>query len=145
MQAEIRLITGDLDANGGIVSCIEEGYVQRRIAEQSYKTQQALERGDKVVVGVNRFTNDEPMPEVRGYQMNDGNRQRQLERLASVKATRDQSAVRNALGALANGAHRDDINLMPLLIHCAIVECTVGEMVKALKDVWGSFTQPTTF
>jgi methylmalonyl-CoA mutase N-terminal domain/subunit len=71
-------------------------------------------------------------------------RELQLKRLAKVKAERDPAAVKQALAALAKSAEGDD-NLMHKLIDCANAYCTVGEMVSALKAVWGEFQQPVVF
>jgi methylmalonyl-CoA mutase N-terminal domain/subunit len=95
-------------------------------------------------VGVNRFVSDEPPPETQGYEMDAVGRQRQLDRLNDIKATRDSAAVRRSLAVLSDGA-RGTANLMPLLIECAKSYCTVGEMVRVLKDEWGGFVQPRAF
>jgi methylmalonyl-CoA mutase N-terminal domain/subunit len=143
-EEAIGKIMNDLEGQGGMVQAIENGYVQRLIAEQAFADQLEVEAGDRVVVGVNRFTSDEPMPETQGYEMDAVARQRQLDRLREVKASRDPQAVRATLTALRDGA-RGTPNLMPLLIDCAKAYCTVGEMVKVLKDEWGEFVQPRAF
>jgi methylmalonyl-CoA mutase, N-terminal domain len=98
------------------------------------------------VVGVNRFAaDDEPAPDLATYELDAGGRDRQLARLAEVRAKRDNGKVREALTALTAAARTDEANLMHHLIDCASAYCTVGEMVAALKDVWGEFQQPVVF
>jgi methylmalonyl-CoA mutase N-terminal domain/subunit len=145
MEEQLITIMSELEGQGGMVAAIEGGYVQQLIAREAYRHQLSLESGARPVVGVNRFTSDEPMPDTQGYELDEKNRERQLERLAHVKATRDQERVRATLGELRAAATVDDRNLMPVLIDCVKTYCTVGEIVTVLKDVWGEFTQPVTF
>ena len=94
--------------------------------------------------GVNKFVVDEPAPDLATYELDAEGRDKQLKRLAKVKAERDGVAVKEALAALSNAAEGDD-NLMHKLIDCANAYCTVGEMVSTLKSVWGEFQQPVVF
>jgi methylmalonyl-CoA mutase N-terminal domain/subunit len=96
------------------------------------------------VVGVNKFVVEEPAPDLATYELDAEGRDKQLKRLAKVKAERDDVAVKEALAALARSADGDD-NLMHRLIDCANAYCTVGEMVSTLKSVWGEFQQPVVF
>jgi methylmalonyl-CoA mutase N-terminal domain/subunit len=144
MEERVAAIMADLEGYGGMVKAIEDGYVQRLIADEAYRRQQALESGRQVVVGVNRFVTDAPPPEVQMYEMDEGARARQTGRLAEVKRTRDQRAADSALEALGRAARGDD-NLMPLLVDAAKAYCSLGEMVTVLKDAWGEFQQPVVF
>ena len=135
----------DLDRHGGMVRAIEDGYLQGLIADEAYRSHQAVESGEKPVVGVNRFASDEPAPDLATYELDADGRDRQLQRLAAVKAGRHASKVADALAALAVAAQAQDANLMHNLIDCASAYCTVGEMVTALKSVWGEFQQPVVF
>lgn len=144
-EARIVEIMDDLDAHGGMVRAIEDGYLQGLIADEAYRVHRAIESGERPVVGVNRFVaDDEPPPEIATYELDFKGRQLQLDRLARVKAERDPAAVRASLTALARAAEGTD-NLMPLLVDCALAYCTVGEMAGALKDVWGEFQQPVVY
>jgi len=145
MEDRVGKIMDDLEQQGGMVQAIEQGYLQRLIADEAYRVQQAVSSGERVVVGVNKFATDEESPEVEGYELDEKGRQRQLERLAEVKRTRSAAEVRATLTALEKAAGRDDENLMPLLVDCAKAYCTVGEMVQVLKDQWGEFQQPRVF
>jgi methylmalonyl-CoA mutase N-terminal domain/subunit len=143
-EARIVEIMDDLDAHGGMVRAIEDGYLQTLIADEAYRLQREVEDGTRPVVGVNRFITDEPAPDVAAYELDADGRERQLKRLAAVKAARDASAVRERLAELARAAEGTS-NLMPALIDCANAYCTVGEMTAALKAVWGEFQQPVVF
>ena len=143
-EARIVEIMADLDAHGGMVQAIEDGYLQGLIADEAYRIHRDIEDGTRPVVGVNRFVTDEPPPDIQAYELDAVGRESQLKRLARVKAERDRDAVRARLADLARAAE-GTANLMGPLIDCALAYCTVGEMVTALKAVWGEFRQPAVF
>jgi methylmalonyl-CoA mutase N-terminal domain/subunit len=145
MEARIIEIMSDLERRGGMVEAVEQGYLHSLIADEAFRVQQALDTGDRKVVGLNLFATDEAPPEVEGFELDESGRQRQLERLAEVKRTRSASEVAQTLEALEKAAAQDDVNLMPLLVDCAKAYCTVGEMVDVLKAEWGEFQQPVVF
>jgi methylmalonyl-CoA mutase N-terminal domain/subunit len=145
MEERIAAIMDEVEAHGGMVRGVEDGYVQHLIAEEAMAVQQALEGGERKVVGVNCFQTDEPPPEPEAYEPDADGRLRQLERLAEVRRTRDGAAVRRTLDALAAAAGAGDVNLMHPLIDCAHAYCSVGEMVDVLKGEWGEFRQPAVF
>ena len=143
-EEKIVEIMHDLEMHGGMVRCIEDGYLQGLIADEAYKIHQEVESGERPVVGVNKFVTEEDAPEIATYELDAEGRDMQLKRLTTVKAERDGAAVEAALAALARSADGDD-NLMHKLIDCANAYCTVGEMVTTLKSVWGEFQQPVVF
>jgi len=143
-EARIVDIMADLERHGGMVTAIEDGYLQGLIADEAYRMHQDVEAGRRPVVGVNRFASREQPPDIAAYELDAEGRDVQLKRLARVKAERDPAAVRAGLAALSRAAEGTD-NLMGALIDCADVYCTVGEMVAALKAVWGEFQQPVVF
>jgi methylmalonyl-CoA mutase N-terminal domain/subunit len=143
-EAKIIEIMDDLEKHGGMVRCIEDGYLQGLIADEAFKIHHEVESGERPVVGVNKFVVDEPAPDIDTYELDAQGRDLQLKRLARVKAERDPIAVKEALAQLSRSAEGDD-NLMHGLIDCANAYCTVGEMVAALRAVWGEFQQPVVF
>jgi methylmalonyl-CoA mutase N-terminal domain/subunit len=143
-EEKIIEVMHDLEQHGGMVRAIEDGYLQGLIADEAFRLHQDVESGVRPVVGVNKFVSDEPPPDVRMYELDAEGRDTQLKRLSQVKAERDAAAVAEALAALSRSAAGSD-NLMHRLIDCANVYCTVGEMVSALKAVWGEFQQPVVF
>lgn len=128
-----------IDRMGGMVEAIERGYPQKEIAEASYQFQQSVERREKVIVGVNDFVQTDEKPLEILY-IDESTAERQLERLAELKRTRDNDQVRRTLDALKAGA-RGTANTMPLLLDCVRAYATVGEMCDALREVWGEYEE----
>jgi methylmalonyl-CoA mutase N-terminal domain/subunit len=143
-EDKIIEIMGDLEKHGGMVRAIEDGYLQGLIADEAFKIHKEIESGERPVVGVNKFVSEEPPPDIDTYELDAEGRDLQLKRLSKVKAERDPTAVAASLAALSSAAEGTD-NLMHKLIDCANAYCTVGEMVSALKVVWGEFQQPVVF
>lgn len=144
MEERLIEIMADLEAHGGMVRCIEDGYVQRLIADESYAVQQQIDRNERVIVGVNKYQTEEPAPSVEPPLMSDEARKLQLDRLAEVRRTRSTRAVLASLAELRKAA-QGDTNLMPHLIDCVESYCTVGEITSELKDVWGEYQPSTVF
>jgi methylmalonyl-CoA mutase N-terminal domain/subunit len=144
MEEKIVGIMADLEARGGMVRCIEDGYVQRLIADESAAVQRKIDSGERVIVGVNRYESDQPAPALQPPEMDEEARKLQLDRLAEVRRTRNSRAALSVLASL-RAAAEGDANLMPHLIDCVEEYCTVGEITKELKDVWGEYQQPTVF
>ncbi len=139
MERGAREYFDTIDRMGGMVEAIEEGYPQREIAEASYKFQQAFERREKVMVGVNDFVQEGEPPFPILY-IDDSTADRQLARLDELKRTRDRDAVARSLDALRTAA-RGNANTMYPLLDCARAYATVGEMCDALRDVWGEYEE----
>jgi methylmalonyl-CoA mutase N-terminal domain/subunit len=128
-----------IDRLGGMVEAIEEGFPQREIAEASYKFQQAVERRDKIIVGVNDFVQEDEA-QVPILYIDETTAERQLARLVELKRTRDTDAVNRSLDALREAA-RGTANTMYPLLDCARAYATVGEMCDALRQVWGEYEE----
>ena len=144
MEERIVDIMADLEARGGMVRCIEGGYVQGLIATEAAAVQRKIDSGERVIVGVNRYETSEPPPALVQPAMDEAARRLQLDRLAEVRRTRDTRAALEALKQLRSAA-QGDANLMPSMIECVEEYCTVGEITIELKDVWGEYQQPTVF
>jgi len=145
MEAKVVEIMDDLERRGGMVKAVEDGDLHRLISEEAYRVHEAVNSGERTIVGVNKFQTDEEPPEVEGYELDEKGRIRQLERLVEVKRSRSAAEVQSTLAALGAAAARDDDNLMPRLVDCAKAYCTVGEMVAVLKDEWGEYVPATVF
>ena len=130
-----------IDAMGGMVESIEKGFPQREIQESAYQYQKAVERGEQTIVGVNRYQMAEEHMEVPILVINEGVRDRQVERLEQARARRDNGAVANALEKLKQAA-RDDENTMPATIEAVRAYATLGEICDALRDVYGLYEEP---
>jgi methylmalonyl-CoA mutase N-terminal domain/subunit len=137
LEAAAQAYLDEIDAIGGTLAAIEGGFQQRQIQESAYRVQQAIERGDLVVVGVNRYRDDETGETVPPIQRidPDGER-RQIDRVRRVRAERDPSAWSAALDRLEAAAHGTD-NLLPSIIDAVNAYATVGEISDRLRASFG--------
>ncbi|UCF45882.1 MAG: methylmalonyl-CoA mutase family protein [Myxococcales bacterium] len=124
-----------IDDFGGMVDAVERGYPQREIAASAYRLQQQIESGEKTVVGVNKYEQDE-QPDIPTLRIDESIEKEQVESLAKVKAERDDTAVSKALAAIAD-ACRTDRNVMPTIIDAAKAYCTEQEICDVFRDVFG--------
>jgi methylmalonyl-CoA mutase N-terminal domain/subunit len=132
-----------IDAMGGMVEAVEAGFPQKEIQESAYQFQRAVERGEKLIVGVNAYQMEgNELGEPNILQIDDSVAKLQEERLARLRASRDKTAAQRALDALKAGAEDPSANTMPLLIDCARADCTLGEMCDALRPVFGEYQEP---
>ena len=127
------------DDMGGVVDGIHKGYFRRSIAEASYRFGQEMEAGDRLIVGVNAFTEGNQEQQVEILQIDHEVETKQCDQLADFKKRRDDDAVKKSLDAIRQAA-RDDVNIMPSLIEGSLANCTLGEMVQAMADVYGRYT-----
>jgi methylmalonyl-CoA mutase N-terminal domain/subunit len=129
-----------IDKLGGIVRAIELGFPQQEIADAAYHYQCQLDRGEKIVVGVNRYQTDAAVP-VEILRVGNEVEQRQTARVRERKRARDADAVRARLAAV-RAAARENRNLMPPLIAAAHAECTVGEIADIFREEFGVYRDP---
>jgi methylmalonyl-CoA mutase, N-terminal domain len=129
-----------IDALGGALAAIEQGFIQAEIQESAYRFQQEVERGDRVIVGVNRFAEAGEAATADILRVDPAVRDRQSERIAAVKARRDESAARAALAALESAA-RGTENTMPRILACIEALCTLGEISDTLRTVFGEASE----
>ncbi len=130
-----REYIGRIDALGGALRAIETGYVQREIQGSAYEHQRAIERGERVVVGVNRFRAEENAS-IPTFRVDASAERDQVERLHALRAARDHARVRRALDAVEQAA-RGTGNLMPPIFEAAEAHATVGEISDALRRAFG--------
>ena len=128
-----------IDAMGGMIDAIEHGYPQKEIAESAYVYQQAVERKEKVVVGVNDFVSAD-VQAVGTLYIDESAGETQMARLSALRRERDGAAVHHALARLRAAADSTE-NLIPILIDAARAYATVGEMCDALRDAWGEYVE----
>jgi methylmalonyl-CoA mutase N-terminal domain/subunit len=132
-----------IDELGGMVEAIKRGFPQREIADASFRYQQEVDAGKRIVVGVNEYR----LPEEEGLELHRADpaiERKQAERLESTRAGRDSAAIEGALAALKEAA-ASDRNLMPLFLDAARARASEGEMVTALQEVFGSYTEQPVF
>ena len=126
-----------IDAMGGSVDAIEQGYLQNEIAASAYKYQKDIQTGEKVIVGVNKFTSEEaPLKDV--FTVDDSIRQLQIDKINKVKSERDNDKVQNLLKKLDEHA-RADVNVMPVILESAESYATLGEIADTMRNVFGEY------
>ncbi|AWR87600.1 acyl-CoA mutase large subunit family protein [Meiothermus taiwanensis] len=139
METQAMQIIEEIRRMGGVVRAIEEGYFLREIADASYRFQQEVERGERIIVGVNAFQDEGLQVPI---QLIDPEVERvQAERLARIRRERDPQAVQQALAALRQAA-KEGRNTMPYFVDCALAYCTLGEMMDELRAVYGVYEEP---
>ncbi len=137
LEERARELIERIDELGGAVQAIEQGFVQREIEEAAFQHQAAVEAGEKVIVGVNRYEEDESEP-IELYRLDPAAEKRQIERTARVRAERDQDEARAALAEIRRVAEGDE-NLLPPMREALRLGCTVGEISNELRDVFGTY------
>jgi methylmalonyl-CoA mutase N-terminal domain/subunit len=133
-----------IDKLGGVIPAIKDNFFQREIAEASFRYQAEVESGKRVVVGVNRYLQEDENP-IPILKIDPALEQKQIDRLAGVRARRDSGVVESRLVALREAAAKEDVNLMPLIVDAARNYVTLGEMCDALRDVWGVWRETPVF
>jgi len=133
-----------IDAMGGVLVAIEQGYIQQEIADAAYRYQQAVEKGERIVVGVNAYQIAEEARRLKRLVVDPAVEARQRERLAALRARRDAERVSAMLARVEAAARAPDQMLMPLFIAAVEADCTLGEICGVLRRVWGEYRPPTT-
>jgi methylmalonyl-CoA mutase N-terminal domain/subunit len=139
MEAEAGAVFEQIDRMGGMVAAIEHGFPQKEIAESAYRFQQAVERRDKVIVGVNDYVQEDDPP-IEILYIDESASERQLEKVEQMKKGRDGARVARALDAL-RAAAGNRTNTMPPILEAVRAYATLGEMCDALRDVWGEYEE----
>jgi methylmalonyl-CoA mutase N-terminal domain/subunit len=139
MEDEALAYFDQIDRMGGMVAAVERGFPQKEIAESAYRFQQAVERKEKIIVGVNDFAQpDEPPVEI--LYIDDTASQKQLAKLERLRQARNNDAVQRSLDALRAAADTT-ANLMPAILDAVRAYATIGEMCDALRQVWGEYEE----
>jgi len=128
-----------IDDLGGAVAAIEAGWVQEQIEQSAFRWQREVETGDRVIVGVNRFTTDEP-EHVELHRLDPEIERAQRERVQALRASRDSAAVEAAVAEVRRMAETD-ANLLPALREGLAARATIGELCGALRELWGTYDQ----
>jgi methylmalonyl-CoA mutase N-terminal domain/subunit len=130
-----------LDAMGGMVAAIEKGFPQREIQDASYEYQKAVERKEKIIVGVNEFVMEEEPP-IDILLIDESVAGRQIDQLRKLRETRDNGRVRQTLESLRSAAASEKVNLMPGILDCVRAYATLGEICDVLRGVFGVYEEP---
>jgi methylmalonyl-CoA mutase, N-terminal domain len=128
----------------GCITGIEENWFQGRIADSAYELERAFNRGERIIVGVNRFLEGNEEDNLDILKITNEDERKQRERLSSVKQDRNETAVLDALDRLAKDAVDPEVNLMPALIDASLAYATVGEMMNTMAGVFGRHVEVPT-
>jgi methylmalonyl-CoA mutase N-terminal domain/subunit len=139
LEDEALAVFDEIDRMGGMVAAIERGFPQREIAESSYRFQQAVERKDKVIVGVNDFVQADETP-IEILYIDETTAETQLATVEALKQSRDRGRVERSLDRLRAAAQSSE-NVMPAILEAVRAYATLGEMCDALREVWGEYEE----
>jgi methylmalonyl-CoA mutase N-terminal domain/subunit len=144
MEREAEAIFARIEALGGVIPAIEQGYFQREIADAAYRYQLALDAHEKTIVGVNAFSEEEGEPGIPLLVISPEVERAQRRRTADIRASRNGAAVDASLRSLGAAA-RDGANLLPPLLACVRAYATLGEMCSTLAEVFGLYEEAAVF
>ncbi len=144
MEEQAEEYFSRIDEHGGVLAAIDAGFFQREIADAAYRYQREIERGEKVVVGVNRLQNEDETLNIDLLKIDPAVESKQRERLQRLRSKRSSSRVEESLDVLREGAE-GDTNLMPLILSCARAYCSEGEIIGTLKRVFGVYKEAPIF
>lgn len=142
IEREVGEIIERVEAMGGAVACIEQGFFQQELLNAAYRRQKAIESRDKVIVGLNMYQDEHEKVNIPLFKVDPESERRQVQRLRELRATRDAEAVARTLAALEAAARRDE-NIIPATIEAVKAYATLGEICDTLRHVYGSY-QPST-
>jgi methylmalonyl-CoA mutase N-terminal domain/subunit len=138
LEAEASAYIMQIDDMGGMLRAIEDGYVQHEIQEAAYQFQRALEEKQAIVVGLNQFVTEDESLQIATMKIDPAIEAEQNQRLAELRAKRDDHKVAELRAHLETAAHSSE-NLMPLFIECVENDVTLGEICHTLRQVWGEY------
>ena len=137
VEAEALKLIEKIDVMGGAVSAVEQGFIQEQIAASSYKYTQAIERNEKIIVGVNKYVSNDGI-KIPIMKIDDSIQQTQIAQLTKFKANRNQEEVKQKLDKIIAVANSSE-NLMPSVIEAVEAHCTLGEIANVLRGIWGEY------
>jgi methylmalonyl-CoA mutase, N-terminal domain len=143
LESEANDYFDRIRALGGVVAAIKENFFQREIADASFRYQSEVERGERVIVGVNRYE-EEGGREIEILKIDETLEDKQIERVRALRGRRDSAGVERALARLKQDA-AGEANLMPAILDASRAYVTMGEMCDALRDVWGVWRETPVF
>lgn len=140
LEAQALAYFDEIEAEGGVLEAIEKGYFQRRIADAAYRYQQEIEKGQRVIVGMNRFVHEGERADIELLKIDPAVEREQVESLARLRSGRGRAAAEDA-GAELERRASGTANLMPAILACARARMTLGEIVGVLKGVFGEYRE----
>jgi 2-hydroxyisobutanoyl-CoA mutase large subunit len=144
-ERRIFEILGEIEERGGTIKCIEESWFQSHIADFAYQTALRKESGEKPVIGVNRFVDSTPDPTIHTHPYDHSTATRQIARTRRVRAERDPVQFQGLLDRLLSAANDPSQNIMPITIELVRAGATMGDIVEALRSVWGTYRETPVY
>lgn len=144
LERDALALFDEIDEMGGVVPGIEQGWFQQEIANSAMRQQREVESGERVIVGVNHFTEGSGDIEIDTLRIGPEVEERQVAQMAAMRAGRDADAVRAKLAALTEACRGED-NVVPFILDCARAYCTLYEIRAAMEEVFGSYKEPVFF
>jgi methylmalonyl-CoA mutase N-terminal domain/subunit len=144
LEREAEALFEQIEEIGGVVRGLETGWLQRRINESAARQQWEIEQHRRVIVGVNEFVTDEPELAIELLKVTEETEREQKQRMAEMRARRDDALVQQRLKALGDAATTSQ-NLMPFILDCARAYCTLYEIRAAMESVFGAYREPVFF
>ncbi len=144
-EQEIFKVVDYVDQNGGTIRLTEDGWFQRRIADFAYETAQKKASGDKPVIGVNKYVDEDEKFDIEMHPYDATTATRQIDRLNRVRRERDNAKVHALLDKLVAAAKNPAENIMPVTIELVAAGATMGDIVEKLKGVWGTYREKPVF
>jgi methylmalonyl-CoA mutase N-terminal domain/subunit len=140
LEADAMALLTRIDAAGGTLAAIESGFIQQQIQDSAYTAQQAVDAGAAIVVGVNRYVDEDARARAAIFRVDPAIEARQVERVRALRASRHQDEWRTAIARVERAAREGD-NLVPHVIHAVEHQATVGEISDALRRVFGEYRE----
>jgi len=134
----------EIDLKGGAQKAIEEGFYQMLIRKSAGEYQKEIERGERIIVGLNRFREEKEKVKIESFKVDEGVQERAIQKLHQLKAKRDNEKVQNCLRHLEEEVLLKK-NSVPALIDCARAYATIGEMCQVLGNLWGIYQEGATW
>ncbi len=144
MEVEAYKYFSEIEKMGGILKAVKSGYIQKEIADTSYKKQLRIENNDDIIVGVNRYVDKDEKP-INTLKISDIAENAQINHLREVKGKRDGNKVAESLEKLRNAMEDESINLMPYIMDCVRNYCTIEEISNIGRDIFGQWKEPKIY
>ena len=144
-ERRIFAMLDEIEANGGTVRLIQKGWFQRQIADFSYQVALGRQSGERPVIGVNRFVEEEESVDIETHAYDPAVVDHQLARLNRVRRERNEPRVKALLGKLQDQARDESANVLPLTISLVKAGASMGDIVEALREIWGTYRETPVF
>ncbi|ARD84224.1 acyl-CoA mutase large subunit family protein [Ferroplasma acidiphilum] len=144
MEIEAYKYFSEIEKMGGILDAVKSGYIQKEIADTSYKKQLKIENEDDIIVGVNRYVDKDEKP-INTLKITDIAENGQINSLKNIKSKRDESKVAESLEKLKNAMEDESVNLMPYIMDCVRNYCTLEEISNIGRDIFGEWKEPKIY